>query len=947
MKIGEIIVKLNKKLLMLFLIFSTWISVLFAGNTGKIAGNVTDKQTGKSLAGANVIIKGTTLGAAADAEGNYYILQVPPGTYEVMATVIGYHPMTVENVKVRVDLTTRLNFQLESKAIEFPTLTVVAEEPLVQLDITSTRKKTAREEIQTLPGIEQTADIFNLYGGAVLDAAPQSLLLGDGTQLQVRDESLKDIHIRGGRGGEILYMVDGMPVTHPIYGGRDVLDLNVVDVESIELLTGAFNAEYGQAQSGVINITTRTGSDNFMGGIEYKNDNHGIWGESYDTHYASFYIGGPEPVSRYLLPRIGLKLPGKLNFFISSNANLTNTAYNNGRDREKISVLGLNIREKQSNAGNLNAKLNWDLTDQLNFTLSYHGSWRRWSNFNWLWYYYPNNTAIYTRDNQNLNLKITHTLSNSTFYNLNFGYLAVDYNGSYNGKRPPDFWTFVKDSIEYDYWTYSQKFNELPDGIISASVPQLDDVNKFYTAAGLETIWRDDFTHTFTFKGDITSQIHAEHLVKTGIELRFNDLKYIDIQHGGAGFSKYGDYVFGRTTEQEPSPPGPFKEFGLNRWNFHVKPIVGGYYIQDKFEKESLIINAGVRLDWFYPGKEVNNAMWKDEWVRATGLEPDWARFKIRISPRFGISFPISLETVVFFSYGHFNQLPELQYYYRDPWTGTFAGNPHLDYEQTVLYEFGFTHQLFKNWAIDIKSYTKDISDQIQTTFLRPAGGTPVFVYDNKGYARARGLEFELRKRHSNFTSGKVTYTVQWANGYSSSAFDDYIRSTNDFPNPIRERRLNWDVRHQIILQASLDIPKNKHLNLFGIKLFDNWNVTVLSKYSSGKAYTPGTTDPAEAQKKENTETGPPIMTTDLKINKSFNLKSIKLSVFADLFNVFNQKNVLIEYGFNPWTGKPYKYGDLVAPTNQYYTWYAMFNLMDPRQFSPPRTVKLGIRFDW
>ena len=351
----------------------------------------------------------------------------------------------------------------------------------MHLDITLTRKKTSREELETAPGIEQTMDMFRLYGGAVLDAAPQTIQLGDGTQLQVRDESLKNIHIRGGRGGEILYMVDGMPVTHPIYGGRDVLDLNIVDVKEIELLTGAFNAEYGQAQSGVVNITTRSGGEEFMGGVEYKTDEFKVLGESYETKYTSFYLGGPEPITRNLLPKLGLKIPGKMNFFISGNGNLTNTPYNNNRDRDSISLLGVNIKGKQSNTGNLNAKVNWRLTNQLELTMSYHGSWKRWDNFTWLWKYYPNHMAEYSRNNNNANFKIVHTLSKSTYYTLNFGYLSVDYIGSLNGKRPADFWTFFKDDDEYDYWTYTKNYTDAPDSLKrSIKAPEKDPLTGFY-----------------------------------------------------------------------------------------------------------------------------------------------------------------------------------------------------------------------------------------------------------------------------------------------------------------------------------------------------------------------------------------------------------------------------------------------------------------------------------
>lgn len=950
MRKGDISVRTNRFILMIIILLTCG-ARLFAGNTGKIAGTVTDKQTGEPLIGANVIVKGTNLGAATDMKGSYYILRLPPGKYDVVASYIGYHTITVKNVEVSVDITTRINFRLESKAIEFPTLTVVAEKPLVQLDITSTRRTTSREEMQETPGFETTTDVFMMHGGTIIDAAPQSLMMEDGTQLQVRDESLKNIHIRGGRGGEILYLVDGLPVTHPIYGGRNVLDVNVVDVEEMELLTGAFNAEYGQAQSGVVNITTRSGGEEFKGGVEYKTDELKVLGKSYDTQYISFYLGGPEPLTRNFLPKLGLRIPGKMSLFISGYGKLTNTPYNNHRRREKISLFGLDITEKQDNSGNFNAKLNWDITNQLEFVFSYHGSWKRWSNFEWLWINYPDHTAQYSRNNNNLNFRIKHALSKSTFYNLNFGYLSVDYNGSLSGKRPVDFWSFFKDSVKYDYWTYIKNFTGAPDSMESGIKAPTTDGYGFFDNQSYESIWRDDFTRTLTFKGDITSQIHHEHLIKSGIEIKYNDIQYIDIQDGGVKLSNYGRYVF-KNDPYFPAPNGPFKEFGQNRWVFDAYPIIGGAYLQDKYEKESLIINAGIRSDWFIVGSTVMADSWKKQWENATGLKADWDWLKYKISPRFGISFPISVKTVTFFSYGHFNQLPELQYFYRDPYTGGFTGNPHLDFEQTILYEFGFTHQLAQDWALDIKSYTKDISKQVETLQLRAALGLPVYLYDNRGYGRAKGLEFELVKRYSNFTSGKLTYTVQWANGYSSSAFENYIRSITDFPLPIRERRLNWDVRHQVILQAMIMSPENKHMNLFGLRIPDNWNITILSRFSSGQPYTPFTLDPVEAQKKENLETGPPTMMTDLKIKKTFSVSGIKLSLFVDIFNLFDQNNVQIAYGFNTLTGKPYKYGDVDPQLTsidvyQYINWHRIYNIMDPRQFSPGRYVKFGLRIDW
>jgi outer membrane receptor protein involved in Fe transport len=901
-----------------------------AGDTGKIAGTVRDKRTGEALIGANVSVKGTNLGASTDVNGFYYILRVPPGMHEVQVTLVGYSKTTVSNVRVQNDLTAEINIKLDQSTVELNEVTVTAEQKLVQKDVTSTRRTVSRETIQATPGMESATDVFKLQGGAILSATPPTLTLANGTQIQVRDQSLKDIHIRGGRGGEILYMVDGMPVTHPIYGGRSVVDLNLVDVDNVELLTGGFSAEYGQAQSGVVNITTRSGGEHFKGGLEYNTDRWEVFGTSEKTDYASLYLSGPEPITQTLLPAIGVHLPGTVGFFFSGNFNLTNTPYNNNRTRGKVKILGFNVDERQENDRNLNGKLTWDMTGSHHLSMSYHGAWKQWSDFNWLWRDYPDNTALWGRTNHAANALFNHVLNPSTYYTLNFGYLGVKYKGSHNGMTPADYWS--KDS--------TGKY------VTSANAPQVDPGSGFYDAEGVDALWRDDNTHTYTFKGDFTSQIHPAHLLKTGIEAQYNDISYIDIQDGATHLSRYGQGI------DSIPPPGPYPEFGLNRWVFHVKPIIGSAYVQDKFELEYLVLNAGVRVDYFYLGKAVMDPAWQELWTRSTGLTPDWKSSMYKFSPRFGVSFPISENTVVFFSYGHFNQLPELQYFYRDPYSGAFAGNPGLDYEQTILYEFGATHQISDEWLIDVKSYAKDISKQIGTTLVYGSEGLPVELYDNKSYGRARGLEFELTKSYADNISAKATYTLQWATGYSSSAFDDYIRSQTNFPYPIRERPVDWDVRQQLIVQATAAAPPGQYLNLFGLPMPDDWNLTVLFRWGTGAPYTPGdaTLNPVEAQRRDMTAVGPSTSQTDLKFQKGFLVGPIHLALTIDIFNIFNQENVQTvssAYGFNNWTGKPFRYGDVEQPQPNYYDYYRIQSLMNPYVLSQPRWTKLGLRIDF
>jgi outer membrane receptor protein involved in Fe transport len=316
------------------------------------------------------------------------------------------------------------------------------------------------------------------------------------------------------------------------------------------------------------------------------------------------------------------------------------------------------------------------------------------------------------------------------------------------------------------------------------------------------------------------------------------------------------------------------------------------------------------------------------------------------------VSFPISERTVVFFSYGHFNQIPELQYYYRDPYSGAVVGNPGLDMEQTILYEFGVTHELLDNLVIDVKSYAKDISKQVGSTTVYGTQGLPVDLYDNKSYGRARGLEFELTKAYSDYFTAKATYTLQWATGYSSSAFDDYIRSQSNLPYPIRERPLDWDVRNQLIFQGTLTTPPDIHPSIFGFELPDDWNLTVLFRYSTGNPYTPGdaSLNPIDEQRREMTATGPATSSTDLKFEKGFTFAGVRVAFTIDVFNLFNENNVQTvsgDYGFNTWTGKPYRYGDIERPQPNFYDYYTIQSHMNPYVFSNPRWTKLGLRIDF
>ena len=220
------------------IICCTVLQTVFAGTTGKLTGAITIKDTGEPLVGANILIEGTGLGAATDLGGNYFILQVPPGKYSVRFTMIGFQGLVVNNVRVQVDLTTRLDGALSEKVIGMDEVVVQASRPMIQTDVTYSQANISSDEVAMLP-VEEFEDVIALQAGVVTANG--------------------EIHVRGGRGGEIAYMIDGITVTDP-FNSDIAVEIENNAIQELQFISGTFNAEYGQAMSGIVNIITKDGS---------------------------------------------------------------------------------------------------------------------------------------------------------------------------------------------------------------------------------------------------------------------------------------------------------------------------------------------------------------------------------------------------------------------------------------------------------------------------------------------------------------------------------------------------------------------------------------------------------------------------------------------------------------------------------------------------------------
>ncbi|NUO82526.1 carboxypeptidase-like regulatory domain-containing protein, partial [candidate division KSB1 bacterium] len=307
-------------------------AMVFAGTTGKIAGKVTDKESGEPLPGVNVVVLGTTLGAATDVNGEYFILNVPPGIYDVKVSIIGYTSIVEKGVQVSADLTTSKSFILSSETLQLgEVVEVVAERPLIQKDVTASSKISNSEQIQSLP-------VTTVNDAVALNAGAQ----GRGNNL----------HIRGGRAGEVAMVVDGVSVEDP---QARTIGLNVgrSALSELQIISGGFNAEYGNAQSGIILINTQEGKkDRYTGHVFYQTDHVGDSGigesaTNFDWYEAS--VGGPEPITTNLLPALGVKIPGYMTLFLQGETRLSDRA-----NYHADAIADINAKSPLRESANLN-----------------------------------------------------------------------------------------------------------------------------------------------------------------------------------------------------------------------------------------------------------------------------------------------------------------------------------------------------------------------------------------------------------------------------------------------------------------------------------------------------------------------------------------------------------------------------------------------------------------
>lgn len=905
---------------LVFLFFVSWQISLNAGTTGKIAGYVKDVESGDPLPGVNIIIGGTTMGAATDLEGYYVILNVPPGSYSLTATMIGYQKSVVTNVRVSIDLTSSVDFNLGTEVLDLgDEVVITAERPLVIKDLTSSEAHVDAERIKNLP-VQEVSEVLSLQSGVTVD----------------RDGG---IHIRGGRSSEVAYWVDGVSVTD-VYDGALSVQVENESVQELQVISGTFNAEYGQAMSGIINIVTKEGGGNYHLNIsgfsgDYLSNNDKIFYNIRDNNLfantnVQTSLDGPVPFLK------------NMNFFATARYYSTdgwlygqNRYLPNGELGDNKPV-AMNFRDKISGQ----AKITTRLTSSMKLSIGAMGSKMKFRDYSHSYKWNPTGDVEKYDDGYNLSIILTHALSDRSFYTVNFS-------------------NYYKEFTEYLYEDPFDSRYVHPDSLIVPSYAFFDQ------GTNMHHFNRNTTTNVGKF--DYTVQLNPMHQVKTGIEGRLHKL-YLD------------DYYLVAERDSSGQDVDPFQTDILgthtsNHDKYTNRPMEFSFYLQDKIEYKSMIVNIGLRFDYFdsrakiladptdpniynpfnpeniyidpnlpdslldLPGNLKTVADREEYWYKD-------ASPKYQVSPRMGIAYPITDRGTIHFSYGHFLQIPNFLYLFANPEFkvpesmsihGPY-GNADLEPQRTVMYELGLQQQLSDNLKVDVTGFYRDVRNWVTTsvpieTFLP---GVTYSKYINKDYANVRGVTLSLEMRPVGAYSFNLDYTYQVAEGSNSDPNEEFY-SMQSLEEPTKMIiPLDWDQPHTI---NSAFVYASK------------WGgFTILGRYGSGLPYSPVIS--RSSRQGQNLSTGlmknsrrkPVNINFDFKFHKVFNIGNTRAIFFANVYNLFDRLNEIDVFGDTGRAGNTLQDKTISESSARVNTIEEY--LVYPHFYSTPREIQIGLEID-
>lgn len=918
--------------------------LFFVGNvfaqTGRIAGDITVAGSDETLPGVNVIIDGLQIGAASNIDGYYSIINVPPGTYTLRASAVGFATVVIEDVRVNIDQTTIVDIALREQAFEGDEVVVVATRPVVERDVASSRANISSEQIESLP-VTNVGQVVGLQAG--IQGGTIRGLASEYSQWSLGGISLRDER-------------DNTPYNA----------ISLVSVAEVQVQTGGFNAEHGNVQSGIVNIVTKEGSrDRYNADVIFRytppaqkhfgpaaNDpnsyfmrpflddevawtgtQNGAWDRYTQRQYPEFegwiavseshmdpsspYFGlSPAAAQQVFLWQkrkdfaitepdydldIGFGGPvplmsnrlGNLRFWASHRRSQEMYLYPLSRDRYedhsthikvtsdlvqgrgmKLSVETLFGSQTGTNdnnsglpgifrgpAGIASAPNMHSYQDGVIFASDYFAP-----------------TQV---DRFVIGAKFTHSLDSDTFYEIQLSNFQSSYSTNPSPRRDHTTLRVFGNGFEAD---------EAPFGFMPLPSDGIGDGMRM--GVGMSNSRDSSSVNYFTADFDITRQVNRYLQLKSGLEFVRT--------HSQVNYARFDEYL--------PS------QNQISKWD--KKPLRGGAYAQTRLEFEGMVANVGLRLDYSYA-----NTKWYefDPFNPALGnqnfdqldelLELSDTDHQLFLSPRIGVSFPITIESKLFFNYGHFRSMPtpENLYMVRQSLLNERVAriaNPNLPLPQTVAYELGYEHNILQNYLVRVAGFYSDITNHSElVTFISSNRQVQYSMTEPNRYRDHRGIEATLERRGGRYFRGFVNYTYTVT---STGRFD----FATQYQNPAQQREYERTTTANDQLRPVARPYARMSLDFFtpagfgpewgGFRPLQSWRLNLLGSWQAGRYFTWAGGGAAPRGIVNNVQWRD-YYNLEFRVSREFEVAGTRIQLFMDMDNVLNTRHMsqFASYGYS------------------------------------------------
>lgn len=929
---------------------------------------VTDGESGEPLIGVNIIIDGTNLGSTTNLDGYYVILNVPPGNRTVRASMIGYSNYEIREVRVEIDRTKTLNIAMSEQVIEGESVIITAERKVIKMDVAASQRSMSSEGIDQLPvasvsevlGLQAGVSGFSVRGGGT----DETSLMIDGIELKDQRTNQPITGVPLSAVQEISVQTGGFSAE---YGNVRSGVVNVVTKDGSGGYSGTVSVKYSPAEPKHFGISPYDADSYYLrpylddavawtgteAGETYSDvDGNGYWdeGEPYtdfnnDGKYTAWDkyeqrqfplfegwntlseatlanadpsddlspaaarrvfewqyrkagniinpdlnidagFGGPVPI-------IGPAL-GNLRFFLSYRQDNSEYLYPVSRtgsfSRTTLLKMTSDIsRSKKINitymAGDLEATTSsrsgltstmsnvWDLASEVNMA-GFTMPWRLYSNEYW---------SPTTVSHSTISAKFTNLLSSSSYYEILVKHINKKYNTEPGKARDTETLYEIFDGYFAD---------EAPVGFYGTPVTSIE--GKLTMGGAVSTSRDESVVNTTSIKGDYVNQINSNNQIKTGLEFIYDDLS---MEFGSLNYFL---------------PEG-------NYWtSMSYNPYRLSAYIQDKLEFEGFIASIGVNAELINPNTEwyqvdvydndfysSNYSLSKDGEFEKVKVDP-----RFYLSPRLAISHPITINSKLYFNYGHYRQVPTAESLFRmqrkavldenrdvgDLTQLSTIGDPTLDQARTIAYELGYDHALLDMYLLHIAAYYKDISDQQDwTTYISASGSVNYSQLTANSYEDIRGFEADISKMVGDWITGNINYEYRVnTSGYFGikSYYEDSKAQRDYLANISKQSKPRPTPRVKSVID--LHTPRNFGPKVMGQNLLADWHLNVLSSWRAGSWFT---YNPNGIEGLIYNFRWQDNKSVDLKLSKVFDVGKMKIKFFADVNNALNIKT-FSTYGF-------------------------------------------------